>query len=262
MTTKKELEARLAQYSDRAELVVTEGKVVHYNPAAARILGYDNLNGLELKAFYPNQPEPGERILTNVVKCDGSRLDVDVYSIKDPEGNLLLYISDAPVKATRDPLTGLLGRAILEELITQDKAVKKRYSKHFLKQYGDKIGFLMIDMDNFRDINNTYGHAKGDEVLRGVAKLLKNSTRESDMVIRYGGDEFMVIMPFTEPEQGTIVLERIKQKLMEWNAQGTGIPLGVSFSIGDSYWDTGNGRTLGQVVEEADKKMYEAKKSR
>ena len=100
-----------------------------------------------------------------------------------------------------DPLTKLHNRRYLDT-----------YLENFLKQSHDEqkdLTIIMIDLDNFKSINDTYGHASGDEVLRQASERITSSIRHSDLCVRYGGDEFIIALPSTDAKEGKVVAERI-----------------------------------------------------
>jgi diguanylate cyclase (GGDEF)-like protein len=113
----------------------------------------------------------------------------------------------------------------------------------------------MLDCNNFKYINDTYGHKTGDKVLRNIAGVLVKSTRTSDIVVRYGGDEFMILAPFTD-EMGTkIVLRRIEERL-EKLSQKLGVE--ISLSVGTAIYPI-DGKNIELLIQHADEKMYQAK---
>ena len=154
----------------------------------------------------------------------------------------------------RDPLTGLYNRRYFNEIIGRELERARRL--------GYSLAFLMLDLDNFRRVNNLYGHLKGDEVLRAVAKLLVENVRASDMVFRYGGDEFLILMPKTSGEESQKVIERLRRALRRWN-KGSGLDCEIGFSAGVALWSPGEGkdeeRRLEELLEEADRMMYQGK---
>lgn len=153
-------------------------------------------------------------------------------------------------KSLRDPLTGLYNRRYFDSIIEKEAERAKRY-KH-------PIAFCMMDINNFKEVNDRYSHMMGDEVLKEIAGLLQDNIRESDILIRYGGDEFLLIMPETNGESVNVV-ERINRKLKRWNEETDiiGFPLGIA--IGHSHWLPGQERDIDRVIEEADENMYAEK---
>jgi len=95
-------------------------------------------------------------------------------------------------KSITDPLTGLYNREYMKEFLSKKIEESKRYKF--------PLSIAMIDIDYFKKINDTYGHLIGDCVLKEIADLLKNNFRDSDVVSRYGGEEILIIMPFTDKE--------------------------------------------------------------
>lgn len=155
--------------------------------------------------------------------------------------------------ALHDPLTGLNNRHFLFMVLEQEEKRSRRY--------GRPLGIMMIDVDNMKYINDTYGHTVGDEVLKAVAKVLKSSVRESDIVVRYGGDEFLIVLLEPNGNGGLEkVKERIEANVRAYNSQGLTVP--ISLSIGCSYWDPQGEKNLDQALAEADSNMYAAKRSR
>jgi len=117
----------------------------------------------------------------------------------------------------------------------------------------------MIDIDHFKHINDTYGHQTGDKVLQAVAELLSKQVRDTDLVVRYGGDEFLLVLIETNGETET-VMERIQAAMAERNQTNELIPFPVTLSIGDAHWAPELERTAEEILAEADAKMYEAKR--
>lgn len=155
--------------------------------------------------------------------------------------------------AIHDPLTGTFNRNFFQIALNREKRRAERYNSN--------IGFLMVDIDNFKEINDLYGHLTGDKILREVASFLSSSIRESDYLIRYGGDEFLLILIETG-QTAALVRERIinNSKLAEKTTHLIGSP--VTISIGYSHWNADSVISIRETLAEADRKMYEHKKTK
>jgi diguanylate cyclase (GGDEF)-like protein len=144
-----------------------------------------------------------------------------------------------------DNLTGLYNRKYLDDHMT-------------LSLTRDHHGtLLVIDIDHFKQINDTYGHQSGDNVLRQVARIIRENVRESDIAARWGGEEFAVYLPHVELNQGVQIAERIRKNVeLKTNPK-------VTISCGISYWDRSkDGKvTVESVFAIADEVLYEAKKA-
>ncbi|MGN6725222.1 MAG: sensor domain-containing diguanylate cyclase [Tepidisphaeraceae bacterium] len=151
-----------------------------------------------------------------------------------------------------DLLTGLTNRAGFDgqsELIWAEADLKQQ-----------AFSLVMIDIDRFKTINDTYGHGGGDEVLREVGKLLKSSVRGQDIACRYGGEEFVLVLPDTTRDIAAIIADRIRCALETRTITCEGINIPVTASFGVSAYEPGGPlRTLQHVIKAADLALYESK---
>ena len=151
--------------------------------------------------------------------------------------------------AHKDLLTGLHNRNYLEHLAD--------YEFHKARQEQSDLIAMMIDIDKFKYINDHYGHRQGDDVLRQVAGVISRHTRKTDVAGRYGGDEFLILLPYTTMDEAQRIAQRILNTLPE---VGLNEPvLTVSVSIGISK--KSDERAFPDVIGKADKAMYEAKQA-
>jgi len=155
----------------------------------------------------------------------------------------------------RDPLTGVYNRYVLDEILNQE--VKRA------RRYGHKIGIIIIDIDNFKKINDKFGHLMGDKTLKMVADFLKKNVRETDFVVRYGGDEFLIIqLEITSESDVAATIERIKKKLKELNESSLEFPLVLSLSLGGVCWNPREKSDIEEVFNIADKRLYKEKRQK
>lgn len=152
-----------------------------------------------------------------------------------------------------DPLTDLPNRRLLEKLIKRELASMQRY--------GQETVIIMLDVDDFKQINDTYGHQVGDSILMQLADLLKNNVRETDTVARFGGEEFIILMPNTSVEEGYIFAERIRKIIMEKVFSIGSDTLQITSSFGVSSMGDINSQNLEDYYLLADKALYLAKQS-
>lgn len=150
----------------------------------------------------------------------------------------------------RDPMTGLNNRRFLEEYVETLVASVQRKRTH--------VAILMLDLDYFKMVNDTYGHDAGDAVLKELSSLLKQSVRASDLVIRYGGEEFLIILVDSEGQAADNVAEKIRLAVEGLKVQIAGITLQKTISIGIADFPT-DSDTFWQAVKFADVAMYQAK---
>lgn len=154
--------------------------------------------------------------------------------------------------AITDELTGLYSNRHFRQ------AISKRHA--LFEEYGEKMALLMIDIDNFKKINDTYGHPAGDAILRDIGKCIHSSVRDEDMGFRYGGEEFTVILPATDAGAGRAVAERMRSLIEHFPFRAEGHLLTVTVSIGIAVWPN-SAETIKDIIIEADKALYEAKQS-
>jgi diguanylate cyclase (GGDEF)-like protein len=148
----------------------------------------------------------------------------------------------------RDALTGLTNRRWLDELL--------RLEVERAKRYGAPLSVIMVDLDHFKVVNDSFGHAVGDQVLKSAARTLREAVRMTDVVGRYGGEEFLVLLPNTGMAQATVLAERMRAGLRL-------MPVGfrpdpVTGSFGVTQWTRGD--TVAGLVDRADEALYEAKR--
>ena len=163
-----------------------------------------------------------------------------------------LALSDAERRARIDPLTGVLNRrSLLERLEAACQRAQAR---------GLPIALLFIDLDHFKLINDTYGHPAGDACLRGIIAPIHAELRQSDVIGRYGGEEFVVILSSADASAAAPIAQRILERVAQVRIDGFGAPIGLTCSIGIATSDT-----LGvwgeQLIAQADAAVYLAKRS-
>ena len=161
----------------------------------------------------------------------------DIYELNEANKAMLMH------KATHDPLTGIMNRGAFESL------------KDFLKQSSKPMALLLVDIDHFKSVNDTYGHDMGDKVLQKVGHLLQGSFRSGDYPVRFGGDEFLVILnDFDEVNRSTI---KRKLELITWQLEDTadGLPQ-VTLSVGVAFSKQGYNDEL---FNQADAALYAVK---
>ncbi len=154
--------------------------------------------------------------------------------------------------AILDPLTEVYNRRYFEELIKKEVERARRHDK--------PLSLIIIDMDNFKDINEKYGHSAGDHVLQEVARLLKSTFRSTDSIIRYGGDEFIVLLPETGADGSRAAVRKLRTRLGEWNQKSEILDCSLGFSVG---WATFTRELdFNEVLNEADRRLFEDKNKR
>ncbi len=156
--------------------------------------------------------------------------------------------------AFHDPLTGLLNRGVMERVLDREFLRSKRY--HI------DLTVLFLDLDDFKSINDTFGHDNGDLALCHIATTLNTLKRDSDIVARFAGDEFVVILPSTTKEQAESYIQRVKTKLADEPLSANNKTFNVKLSYGlSSVFEKGMDSSA-ILLKSADKRLYKAKKNK
>ena len=229
----------------------------HDDGVTARLTGTDLLFRCKV---YPADP-PGEQWLVSCDAMVGENLDViegmtllttelTNLSRELKKRNDELFRANARIeKLTRtDPLTGLSNRRHLMERLELELARTRRSNS--------PLALAMYDLDKFKSVNDTYGHAAGDAVLKAFAEVMRSSTRSVDLVARWGGEEFVLLFPETGQEEARIVVERTREAQARQTVLEDGRVVTVSFGLSVQ----GPEDTADALLSRADAALYEAKK--
>ena len=175
-----------------------------------------------------------------------SRLQRLLKLLRESRSEIETQNRQLQVLATKDPLTGCVNRRSFFERLETDWSKARRY--------GHGLACIMVDLDHFKSINDTHGHSVGDQVLRKVAGILRSMTRTTDVLCRYGGEEFCLLLPEDGVEKASEAAERFRQGIAE--RHGAEFPVSASFGV--SSVELG-AQTPQELVDQADKALYAAK---
>jgi len=281
-----EYEALYSNSADGILFTSPDGQVLAANPAACRILGLSERQICKLGRgglLVPDDPATqravAERARVGSVRAElpmrrgnGVLFSADITSTifataggelrtcvifrdvsrQAAERDELLRHAEALAAASqRDPLTGLYNQRGFVEAGTEALAIARRE--------GRTVQLAYLDIDDFKAINDTYGHPEGDKVLRGLGQAIAKVTRDTDVSARLGGDEFAVLLFATDATHATEIMSRLTPTLVEGIAQGSPP---VEFSVGIVEYDPASDDSLERLVERADRQMYETKARR
>src|SRR5690606_5276548 len=177
-----------------------------------------------------------------------AQLESLLASLLYPLRNALLYRS-ALQSALRDPLTNAGNRIAMDQALQREVDLARR-NLH-------PLSLLMVDIDHFKSINDSYGHAMGDEVLKAIAQTLKSLLRNIDMVFRYGGEEFLILLSGTSREGAALVGDRLRMAAMQMQDKHPELPE-VSISLGCASLLPGE--SADSLLRRADMALYVAKR--
>jgi two-component system cell cycle response regulator len=161
--------------------------------------------------------------------------------------------------------------AFLYEVTTTDMMTKLRLKHYFLDKLGTTLSkvkrskvpltLIMLDLDNFKFLNDSYGHLMGDEVIQRVAKVLLDNIRQTDLAARYGGEEFVIMLPDTDMETAQHIAERIRLHVEELVFQQKGEKITITISGGIASYKKSRDANSQALIERADKALYDSKKN-
>lgn len=202
----------------------------------ARIQEGDRVRGLDLGADdYITKPFSFSELLARIRV--GSRV--------------IQYQQHLEHQTQTDSLTGLYNRRAFEKRMTDELERANRY--------GHPLSLLILDIDNFKFINDTYGHNAGDSALVKISQTLRTTTRQSDFPSRFGGEEFVLILPDTDHENAQRAAEKILGEIRSFVFSASAGEFSLTVSIGISSTTTHQYATANQMIEDADRALYTAK---
>ncbi|MDD5762959.1 MAG: PAS domain S-box protein [bacterium] len=230
-----------------------------------RLFGSGQKNTWEVLSRYASQSETGKYLESFAESRSGKKIPVHIsvseifsggkktYStIMRDVSQIKAYEEDLRVLANTDSLTHLYNRRQLYPILQKemDRAVRKKIP----------FSVLLIDIDHFKKFNDTYGHAGGDLLLAGFADKVRAAFRKMDSAFRFGGEEFVVLLPETTGQNAMLIAERFRQLIAvsRVSMPSEGKPVSVTISIGIAEYRDGN--TVDDVIRHADLAMYAAKK--
>ena len=180
---------------------------------------------------------------------------INLNKVERESETLKVENHELEIQATTDALSGLPNRAALDQLLAKEIRTRLGSKKPLM------LGVIMIDIDHFKQFNDTYGHAAGDEVIKAVAANLAGCLRPADTAARYGGEEFTIVMPLTTRNGMTMVAERLRASIEAMTCVWGGKELKVTISLGCATLEMATSQLDGdRLIESADAKLYEAKK--
>ena len=241
-------------FSKKIDNVVTLGTpaftIWEQRPYLVRFKNYQPITGRE-DFMYQNTTMFPLRSTTGEI----THICLVIYDVTDVATNRhLLQAANNELQklASTDPLTGLYNRGHWEELL------KLEYARH--SRYGTVSSLVTCDIDHFKRINDTFGHQVGDKVIQRVAEVMRSHVRDADIAGRYGGKEFVVLLPDTNKTGAAVFCERLRQAVAAETVQHEGqlIQCTISLGVADLSKPTSNYKT---VIEWADKALDQAKKN-
>ena len=168
------------------------------------------------------------------------------------QSNLIQKLDESERKNLTDPLTRAWNRLGIEAILFKHLTLCRSQEKYF--------GLALMDIDNFKHINDTYGHLCGDQVLIEISKFFINSMRDNDSFGRWGGEEFLMILDITKKEDIRLILERLRMKLQDTPIRYNEHHIQVTISAGIILVDPTKNQTMSELINLADKGLYEGKK--
>lgn len=265
------------QAGDGIFLIDEQGVIVEANPRGCEILGYTRgeLCGLPVMQLHPAdeidhmqkklaQLATDKLVTTESVflRKDGSRVPVEITGKLLSNNQIIGLLRDISErkkaeKVTRellstDPITGLYNRRYFFSIVNALIAEAARYRR--------PITFMLLDLDHFKKINDTYGHAKGDLALQHLANSIRHVVRESDVFARFGGDEFVIFLPQTDTAQAVYLAERLREHLSSTPVPNIGDNIFITLSIGMTCVPAPyESVSIDSLMEQADLALYQAK---
>lgn len=152
-----------------------------------------------------------------------------------------------------DTLTGISNRRNFDSLLKREVNRARRH--------GLNLSCLMFDIDFFKNVNDTYGHLYGDEVLREIGRILRSELRGHDISARYGGEEFVILLPETDVNAAFLVAEKLREVIAKRDIVKDKIKSNITVSFGIAQYDPSTMKSREQLVEASDKALYEAKRT-
>ncbi len=237
---------------ERGDLILTHSSVSRYHTRVTcgptgevTVQDLGSTNGTSVNGHGTRRAllRPGDHLEIGAVSLRLDLLGLDELAH-------LARVQERLSSADRDPLTGMLNRSWLDD---QLPALVER-----CVDAGVQITSLFVDVDRFKQINDTFGHAVGDEVLQGVSRLLMLGVRDSDACIRYGGEEFLLILPGAEENGALDVAERLRRSVSGHDWERTSPGLRVSASLGLAQ--RRENEDITSWLSRADQAMYTAKR--
>jgi len=220
------------------QIDISVGSLTNHSCQYQLLVSGQELGELRLFRFYPfaeNELETIENLLSSLL-----------YPLR----NALLYYR-AIQTALIDPLTGVKNRSTMDDAIQREIKLARRH--------GRSLAIVLLDIDHFKRVNDKHGHLYGDQALRAVAQCVQKTIRDSDLLFRYGGEEFMILLSGTGPEGSALLAERIRQEVeamqpLSGNATQLTVSLGITSLRGEPD-------TAELLLERADTALYQAKQA-